>query len=137
MAITSIKVGPTASQLELVGATYNVDRETLYALTAGTPKEPRLVEMAGRHPAYVGETPGARTIPLVVYMKAALEATRRTDWAALVAKLDSTSALIDVRWTDGATTLRYWCSVREAIASTDFAVGTADLIAPDPVAETP
>jgi hypothetical protein len=137
MAITSVKVGPTASQLELIGATYNVDRETLYALTAGTPKEPRLVAMAGRHPAYVGETPTARTIPLVVYMKATTEATRRTDWASLVAKLDSSSALVDVRWTDGGTTLRYWCAVTDATASADFSVATANLVAPDPVSETP
>ena len=52
--------------MELIGATYNVDRQTLYALTAGTPKEPRLVAMAGRFPAYIGETPTAKTIPLVI-----------------------------------------------------------------------
>lgn len=137
MAITSIQVGPAGSLLELVGSTYNVDRETLYALTAGVPKEPRLVAMGGRHPAYVGETPTARTIPLVIFMKNTSEATRRTDWAAVVAKLNSTSTLIEIRWTDGGTTLRYWCSATDSSASTDFAVGTADLIAPDPVAETP
>src|SRR3990167_11500271 len=114
-----------------------VDRATLYALTAGTPKEPRLVAMAGRLPAYVGETPTARTIPFVIYMKAASEVTRRTDWAAVVAKLDSTAGLVELRWTDGGTTLRYWCAVTDAAADVLFSVGTANLIAPDPVAETP
>jgi hypothetical protein len=136
VAVTSVQIG-RASLLELMGATYNVDRATLYALTAGTPKEPRLVAMAGRYPAYVGETPTERTIPLVIYMKNASEVTRRVDWAAVVAKLDSTAGLVQIRWTDGATTLRYWCSVTDAAADVEFSVGTANLVAPNPVAETP
>jgi len=136
VAVTSVQVG-RGSLLELIGTTYNVDRATLYALTAGTPKEPRLVAMAGRFPAYVGETPTARVIPFVIYMKAASEVTRRTDWAAVVAKLNSTAGLVELRWTDGGTTLRYWCSVTDAVADVLFSVGTANLIAPDPVAETP
>lgn len=133
MAVTSVQVG-RGSLLELVGSTYNVARETLYGLTAGTPKEPRLVAMAGRHPAYVGETPLAKTIPFVIYMKNASEVTRRSDWAAVVAKLDSTDGLVEIRWTDGATTKSYWVSVTEAVADVDFSVGTANLVAPDPVA---
>ncbi len=135
MAFTSLQVG-RGSLLELIGSTYNVARETAYALTAATPKEPRLVAMAGRHPAYIGETPTAKSIPLVVYMKATSEVTRRTDWAAVVAKLDSTAGLVEVRWTDGGTTKRYWCSATDAVADVEFSVGTANLIAPDPVAES-
>src|SRR3972149_4174436 len=106
MAVTSVQ-GGRASLLELSGSTYSGDRATLHALPAGTPKEPRLVAMAGRFPAYVGETPTARVIPFVIYMKAASEVTPRTGWAALVAQHHSTAGLVELRWTDGGTTLRY------------------------------
>lgn len=134
MAVTSVQVG-RGTLLELMGTTYNVDRQTLYALTSGTPKEPRLVAMAGRFPAYIGETPLQKTIPLVIYMKATSEVTRRVDWAAVVAKLDSTAGLVAIRWVDGGVAKRYWCSVTDAAADVDFSVGTANLVAPNPVAE--
>ena len=135
MAITSIQVG-RGSLLELLDtATYNVDRATLYALVAGVSKEPRLVSMAGRYPAYVGETPTARVIPLVVYAINASETTRRSDLATLLGYLDSTAGLVELRWTEGST-YRYWCSVTEAQADADFSVFTANLVAPNPVKET-
>jgi hypothetical protein len=134
MAVTSIQVG-RGSPLELIGTTYSVPSETIYALTAGVPKEPRLVAMAGRHPAYVGETPSERSIALIVYMRAATEPLRRADWLTLLGYLDSTAGLVQIRWTDGSTTKRFWCSVTEASADAEFSTGTATLIAPDPVAE--
>ena len=91
--------------------------------------------VAERDPAYVGETPTARVIPLVVYAINASETTRRSDLATLLGYLDSTAGLVELRWTEGST-YRYWCSVTEAQADADFSVFTANLVAPNPVKET-
>lgn len=135
MAVTSIQVG-RASLLELIAAgSMTVARETLYALTALPPKEPRLVKMAGRHPAYVGETELERSIPLIVFFRNASEDTRRAAFATLLTYLDSSAGLVQIRWTDGGTTKKFYASVTDGVADADFSVGTANLIAPDPVAE--
>ena len=135
MAVTSVQVG-RASLLELISAgSMTVARETLYALTALPPHEPRLVDMAGRFPAYVGETEVPMSIPLIVYFRNASEDTRRAAWLTLTTYLDSTLGLVQIRWTDGGTTKKFYASVTDAMADADWSVGTANLIAPDPVAE--
>jgi hypothetical protein len=64
-AITSVTLGG----LELLTpGTFGVGYDTYFALHAGIPREPRLVDMAGRHPAYVGKTDQARSIPILVFL---------------------------------------------------------------------
>lgn len=133
MAVTSVKIANTEL---LVAGSMTVARETLYALTAATPAEPRLVAMAGRHPAYVNETPKERSIPLIVHFRNQSEETRRAAWLTLAALLTSAAGLVELKWTDTGTTKRYWCAVTDAHPDAMFSVATAALVAPDPVAES-
>lgn len=130
-ALTSLTLAGT----ELLDAgTYWVAQETYFSLVAATEQAPRLVDMAGRHPAYVGQTPQQRSIPLLVLLQDPSASQRMTDFAALEA-LVQTAGLIALAWTENAVTKRYWVHVETAIPSEYMTRAALACVAPNPVAE--
>jgi hypothetical protein len=132
VAVTSVKVG--SLELEDPG-TYAVGNETLYELAAGAPADARLVEMADRHPAYVGSTPAAREITLTVFCTAGTHTQRMSDYNALVSALSNAGGLISLTWTDGGTTYRYWCHADRITPSEWMTRVAVTLTAPNPASE--
>lgn len=131
MAVTSVKV----NGLELIDSgTYYVAQATYFALWAGVPRTARLVEMAGRYPAYVGATPTPRTIPLLVMLEAKTAAQRITDYEALLSAVDTTG-LVALEWTEDGATRRYWCHVGSVEPSDWMTKAAVGLTAPNPDAE--
>lgn len=133
MRVTSVKIGTTEL---LVPGTYWVAQDTYYALQAGVAQESRLVQMAGRSPAYVGRTPRTRMIPLLVYLLATTAAERMNDYEALMAVIEGFGEnLIAVEWTEVGVTRRYWC-VPESVTPSRYMTRVAiAMMAPQPVAE--
>jgi hypothetical protein len=116
-------------------ADYAVAIDTYNALVSAPPSTNVLVEMAGRWPAPIRQQLGSRTIPLLIYVLGTRASDRKAKYDALVAALDSSSALVPLVWTDGGATYRHWCFVTSAQTSETFFKVAAELVAPNPVAE--
>ena len=130
----SVQVG--SSLLEINdGVTYAVATDTLYALTAGDPSEPKMIEMASRYPAYGGIIQKARTVPLLVFLLRRNALDRRADFDTLLAALDNGSGLVQVQWTEDLVTKRYLCHVSALTSTQWFTRASADLTAPNPTPE--
>ena len=127
--VSSVMIG---GALELLDPdTYFVGEATYYALNAATAQEPRLVDMAARYPAYVGTTPQARKIPMLVMLLAQTAAQRALAYAALVAACQTTG-LVSLQWTEGLVTRRYWCHVDSIEPSMWMHRAVVTLTAPNP-----
>lgn len=131
MAVTSVMLGT----LELLddGTSY-VGQETYFALWAGVQQEPRLVDMAGRYPAYVGKTPQPRSIPLLVLFTGQTAADRVAAYQDLLAEIE-TPGLVALSWTEDDETRRYWCHVESVEPSAWMSKAVVSLMAPNPVSE--
>lgn len=129
MAITSVTVGGLQINDQVV---YAVLQATALALGATKPTRPRLVEMAGRSPVYVGRQPHEKQIPLVVMLLGPTYALRKTAYDALAAVLDS-DTLVTLGWTDAGVTSSLLVVSTELTPSAWYNRGTAQLIAPNPV----
>lgn len=131
--ITSVAVG-TINVND--GVHYAVAQQTHLALVAAVAADARLVQMAGRSPVYVGSTPQARTIPLLVMLLAKSVSERITDYDALVAALSNANGLVSLTWTDDVVgTKRYWVHANTVQPGLWFSRVAADLTAPTPYAE--
>lgn len=129
MATTSMTVGG----LEIgVSADYFVSPDTLSAIQSGTPREPRLVNMAGDHPAYVGWTPTERSFPLIVHFRGPDESTRRSQYLALESIIEGD--LVPLVWTEDGDTKGYMIFCGPAILERWYKKVTISAVAPDPVA---
>jgi hypothetical protein len=132
MAITSVKIGT----LEVNdGVSYLVATNTHYALVAAVSQQARLVEMAGRAPAYAGTTPQARQIPLLIMLLATSVSQRTVDYDALVTEMTNAAGLLPLEWTDSGTTRRYWVHVESVAPDAWFSRAAASLTAPSPYSE--
>lgn len=132
MTVTSVELG----SLELMEpGTYGVAQDTYFALRSGVPRTARMVEMAGRYPAYVGSTPSSRPIPLLVFLHATTAVQRMIDYDVLIAEIEGYSYLIPLQWTEDGATQRYWCHVNSVHPSDWMTRVAIDLLAPNPNAE--
>ena len=137
MSITSIQLGRGGSFLDLMdGVHYMVGRDTLIPLVSTMPYENVIINMAGRSPVPVRQQVTARPIPLIVYLLKKASADRWSDYNALASYLDTTTGLVQLRWLDGATWKRYWCLCTNVQPTAWYQRVGAELIAPNPVAET-
>ncbi|MGV0984998.1 MAG: hypothetical protein ACOYB2_10615 [Limnohabitans sp.] len=129
--VTSVKVG--SLELLVPGSSY-VGQQTYFALWAGVQENARLVEMAGRYPAYVGQTPQPRAIPLLVLLTDTTAVERMAAYQSLLAALQ-VPGLVALAWTEDSVTRRYWCHVTSVEPSTWMTKVVVSLTAPNPNAE--
>lgn len=125
---TSVKL----NSLEVGLAPYWVGQPGLSSLRSLYKVEPRLAQMAGRHPHLTGWTPVERSVPLVVGFQGASISARATLYTALEAAL--APRYIPVEWTVDGNTFTLYAVCSEAVVDEWYKEAAVSLLAPDPVA---
>lgn len=136
--LTDIQAGDIVAG-ELVTAinagNFAVANSTRYDLEAATVREPTLVEMQHRYPAYVRSQVQERQISLNVYFLANTYAQRRIDYESFESALDSLTGLVSLRWTDeNGFTREYLVTALSVSPDAWFHRASAVLIASEPEA---
>lgn len=127
MAIESI----TLNGLEVSNSPdYWVAKDGLSPLLALLdPVEPRLAEMAGRHPHLTGWTPKERTMSLTIGFQGDYD-NRETLYLALLAAL--APRYVPLSWTVNGTTRTLNVLVSEAVPEPWYKDAAIAMVAPDP-----
>jgi hypothetical protein len=114
-------------------ANYWVDVDGLSALMALLdPIEPRLADMAGRHPHLTGWTPRERSFSLTIGFSANEYDDRETLYLALLSALSP--RYVPLTWTVNGTTRTLNVLCTEAVPEHWYKEAAVAMLAPDPTA---
>lgn len=128
MSVSSVQI----NGLEISNSgSYYILQDGLSALMSLLdPIEPRLAEMAGRHPHLTGWTPKERSMALTVGFVSTTFSGRETLYLALVTAL--APRYVPLTWTVNGTTRTLLVLCTEAVPSPWYKDAALAMVAPDP-----
>lgn len=128
MGVSSVTLGG----LELIDTPdYYVTQSSLPAfMSLLVPVEPRLAEMAGRHPQLTGWTPKERSFTITVGFLGADIDARETLYMALLTAISA--RYVPLTWTVNATTRTMYVLCSEAPVEPWYRDAAIAMVAPDP-----